>query len=653
MRLRSRSTPLFLWLGALAVLPPIDEPLRAGPGPDPAGQRPAAPGPRADGAGLAVPGPGPAAVDPLHPEGPGTPAADVRPRPVGGRATVHLEAPVGSFNFLIDNSAVTLRLGYELHERLLQYDWESWELEPRLAREVLVEDTVVTADGRRLFGVVEREGDELVVAPAAGSEGLAHRLDGPVRVPAEGSRVLPGTVYTLPLREDVRWHDGHPFDSGDVLFTHRLVANPAVDCDAQRFAFAKLERVEALGPHAVRFVYGEPYCHARLALAGLFVQPAHLLDRSDPDHPDYREGASYDREDEARYLAEHPVNRRWVGLGPYRLTSVSDTLIEAERFEGYFDPARSGYLDAVRWRVIRDDHAAFLALVNGEVDFTARVLPEDYFGELAASDGFRERFHVGLLFTPVMTYTVWNTRRPRFADPGVRLALSMAFDWDAFIAGFYRGLARRVTSEVYPGSPYYDTSIQPVPHDPRRARELLAEDGWYDRDGDGWVDRDGAPFELELLLPAGSVSALAYGQQLARDLEQVGVRVELTIRDWAEFNQRLGGRDFDGAYLAWHMPVESDPEQLWHSRWVGEHTANHGSLADPEVDALIDGQQRELDRDARIALCHRLQRRLHDLQVYSYGVFLPRRLGVSNRLRGIQTFSIEPGYSIRRWYVSD
>lgn len=647
MRRRSRSTlPL-----AVAVLVTLSAPglAQADRGPQ---QEPGAAPP------LAVPGPGPAPVDRDRPGGPGLSASARDPAPVGGRATVHLEARVSSFNFLIDNSAVTARLGYELHERLVQYDWETWELEPRLARRVVIEDSVVAADGRRLEGLVEREGDELVVTPAAELEGLAHSPAAPTRIPAEGARVLPRTVYTLLLREDVRWHDGHPFDSGDVLFTYHLVQNPEVDCDAQRFAFQQLERVDALGPHAVRFVYREPYCHALLALAGLFVQPAHLLDRRDPDHPDRREGVvpgtvDPDPREEARYLREHPLNQHWVGLGPYRLTKVSDTLIEAERFDGYFDPERAGYLEQVRWRVIRDDHAAFLALQNGELDFSARLTPEDYFGEVARSEAFRERFHTGLLFTPVMTYTVWNTRRAPYDDARVRRALTLAFDWPAFIAGHYRGLARQVTSEIYPGSPYYDGELEPLPHDSRLARELLGQAGWYDRDGDGWVDRDGAPFELELLLPAGSQSALAYGQQLARDLELVGIRTELLVRDWADFSERLGGRDFDGAYLAWHMPVESDPEQLWHSRWVGPHTANHGSLDDPEVDGLIDALQRELDRDRRVELFHRLQRRLYDLQVYAYGVFTPRRFAASNRLRGVQTFSIEPGYSIRRWYVED
>ena len=310
-------------------------------------------------------------------------------------------------------------------------------------------------------------------------------------------------------------------------------------------------------------------------------------------------------------------------------------------------------MDRIRWRIIRDDHTAFLALLNGELDFTARLSSSDYFGERVASEEFGERFYTGLFDTPVMSYTAYNLDRPPLDDVRVRRALSMGFDWEAFIDGYYRGLATRVTSEVYPGSPYYDPSVEPIAYDPGGASALLAEAGWYDRDGDGVVDRDGQPLELELLVPGGSATGLAYGQKLREDLARLGVRLELTDPDAAAFFERVWERDFELAHLAWFMPVESDPEQLWHSRWVGTQTGNHTGFADPEVDRLIDALQVELDRDRRIALFHRLHRQVHDQQAYSYGVHVPRKFAASRRVRNLQTFAMEPGYSLRRWYLQE
>jgi peptide/nickel transport system substrate-binding protein len=211
----------------------------------------------------------------------------------------------------------------------------------------------------------------------------------------------------------------------------------------------------------------------------------------------------------------------------------------------------------------------------------------------------------------------------------------------------------RVTSEAFPGSPNYDWGVAALAHDPDGARKLLAEAGWYDRDGDGLVDRDGEPLAIELLFPAGSISSKAYGQKLAEDLARLGVRLTLLPRDMPSFAEELNARDFDAAHLAWFMPVESDPEQLWHSRWVKPGSGNHGSFADSEADRLIDALQVEPDAARRAELFHRLQRLIHERQVYSYGLNVPRRFAASRRLRNLQLFAIEPGYSLRRWYFED
>ena len=53
----------------------------------------------------------------------------------------------------------------------------------------------------------------------------------------------------------------------------------------------------------------------------------------------------------------------------------------------------------------------------------------------------------------------------------------MCFDWDEFIAGYYKGLAFRVGGLQYYGSPNYDKSMPLVPFDLDRASLLLAEAG--------------------------------------------------------------------------------------------------------------------------------------------------------------------------------
>jgi peptide/nickel transport system substrate-binding protein len=544
--------------------------------------------------------PGPVAPDRFHPDGP---AAGEPQR--GGRVTLHIESLPTSLNALIESSNVTLRMVHELHEPLFRPDWETWE-----PRGVLVERW--TSD--------ERE-------------------DG-------------GSVLTLHLRQDVRWHDGHPFDAGDVMFTWRCTKNPHVRCDAYRFLFDKLVHAEREGDYTVRFYLDAPYFNVLNGILYQFtVLPAHLYDLGDPDHPEHDPGAS--DEAQGRHVNEHPLNQDWIGLGPYRLAQRDDQTIEARRFDDYFDPERAGYLDTIRWRLVRGDEGALQAMLEGEIDFTARVPAEDFFGERTRSALFTERYYKGHFYTPSMTYTVWNTTRPQFADARVRRALGMSFDWDEFISSFFKGLGTRVTSEWYEGSPNYDQGIEPLPFDLSAARSLLTEAGWYDRDGDGLIDRDGQAFTFALSTINGSQSSAVYAQRLQENLEELGIAMEIVGRDYPTFAEAVGGRDFDAAHWAWYMPVVSDPEQMWHSRWIGPHTSNHGSLADPVVDGLIEALQVEQDEDERRRLFHELHARLYEHQVYMYGMAFPQKFAVSKRVRNLQNFAIEPGYSIRRWYLAE
>ncbi len=627
----------------------------------------------ADPGAVAKTGPGPVPVDVFHPDRDSalTPA-------YGGRVVVHLSSMPEGLNRAIENSAVSNWMLYELHDRLVLQDWETWELEPSLCERWDTEDQIVLVEGAAarhpgaarigpegkeraiLFGRVTESGDGYDVAPL--SKGNPISAGAKVHVPqADVASVEYGTVFTFYLLDDVHWHDGHPFDADDVFYSWDIYNNPEVDCDEIRFSFDKILAAEVVDKTTIRFFYAIQYFKALEVPGDMCILPRHLYDLTDPDnkkfdaatHSHYASDHQFTTAELGDYVNDNPHNTAWVGLGPYKLTKWDSKFVEAERFSDYHAPEKGGYLDRIAWRHIQNDDSAFLALVNGELDFFARVRSEDYFGEGTASEAFTGSFYKGYFFTGTYGYVGWNTLRPHLKDVAVRKALCHAFNWEEYLQSNYHGLGHRVSGPQNYFGVGYNHDVKPLSYDFDLAEEMLAEAGWYDRDGDGVIDKDGVPLEIEFLYPSGNKASETLGLTLQEAHEKLGIKLEMRNLEWSSFLERMLERSFDAVNLAWVPPLESDPEQLWHSRWGKPElkSSNMCGVMDDYVDELIEKGQKELDEEKRAALWRELHRYIHDeVQPYMFGVNTPRKFAMNRTLRGFQAFKIAPGYSIRRWY---
>ena len=641
-------------------------------------------------AGMPVRGPAP--VDSFHPEGPSS--SDPL---YGGRVIVHQASLPKHMNYATENSSYTRRMLYETHETLLQQDWEEHDMRPSLAEAWSAEDMLVLGAGASaevmalsqlvpvrnegaaegapeqiersvVYGVVTEEDEGWRVTAEAPGNPIA--AVGSIIVPRDAvERVERGTVFHFRLRDGVLWHptEGHPagsqaLDARDVEFSWSIYANPAVDCDEKRFQFEKITGCEVLDDLNLRFFYEGQYAFAEGTIGfSMTILPSHVYDLADPDNVAYEE--EFTLEQQGEFINNHPANMMWVGLGPYRVTAWTDAYVEAERFADeagkslYFDDARAGYVDTIRWRVIEDDETAMNALLNGELDFFERVKSEDYFGARTRSETFTEGFYKGFKYGGSYGYTGWNLFRPQLRDVEVRKAIELVFDFEAYRRENYKGLANRVTGPFPYSSAAYNHDVQARPVDPVQARELLDAAGWYDRDGDGVRDKDGVRLSIALSYPSGNDASKNFGQALQEVLAEE-LQIELTLEqlEWATFLDRIKKRDFDACNLAWVPDLESDPEQLWHSKWGAEdiESSNHSGVQDPVLDELILAGQKELDFEKRQLIWQQMHERIYDEVVpYIFMYNVPRKFAMNKQLRGVQIVAPDPGYVIRRWHYVD
>jgi peptide/nickel transport system substrate-binding protein len=256
----------------------------------------------------------------------------------------------------------------------------------------------------------------------------------------------------------------------------------------------------------------------------------------------------------------------------------------------------------------------------------------------------------------------WNTvrtlaehrtmRRALFTDERVRRALTMAIDRQGIIDGIFYGHGDVANSMVPPFLWAHDPDAgADLRYSPEAARRLLAEAGWEDREGNGVLeDGAGREFRLALLSAPGSADAV---EKIMSDLRRVGVVVEPRM---VELNAMVAiimntARDFDAILTAFATsPFPDVRATLFHCRnrdtgfqWSG--------ICDVELDRLIDTIPEVINRDAAMPLWSAYQRRLAELQPYTF-LYHPHSVrGVSNRLRNVHPDPRSTYAGLDRWWL--
>jgi peptide/nickel transport system substrate-binding protein len=437
---------------------------------------------------------------------------------------------------------------------------------------------------------------------------------------------------TFRLRDGIRWHDGQPFTADDVVFTYATMVHPRTPT-AYKEDFAAVERIEAVDPLTVHVRYRKPYAKA-LQSWGMWMLPRHLLAR-------YVE--------EGR-LREAPQN--WhgpVGTGPYRfheMRSGERIVLVANR--QYYGPGP--YLSRLVYRIIPSQATIFLELKARGVD--AAGLTALQFTRQTEYPAFRKAYRKFRYPANSYTYLGFNLRDPRFADKRVRQAFAHAIDKRQIIDGVRLGLAREATGPYRPGSWVYNPRVRTYPHDPARARALLAEAGWRETNAEGLLVKDGRPFTFTLLTNQGNDERKKVAEIIQASLREIGVGVEIRILEWASFiKEYVKKRRFEAIVLGWGIALDPDQYEIWHSSKTGPDQLNHIGYANPEVDELLERGRSSCHEAERKRYYDRLQEILAEEQPIIFLYFPDALEAVARRVHNIEATPNGIRFNFTEWYV--
>jgi peptide/nickel transport system substrate-binding protein len=446
---------------------------------------------------------------------------------------------------------------------------------------------------------------------------------------AESWKISPdGRKITFHLRRNVKWHDGAPFTSADVMFTYRRMIDPKTPT-AYGDAFKQVRHASAPDPFTFVVEYARPFAPA-LESWGMDILPKHLLEK----YPD---------------ISKSPLNMHPVGTGAYRFVEWrTGEKVVFDANPDYFEG--KPYIARVITRIIPDQATMFLELLSGGVD-TMDLTPPQYARQTDAPK-FRESFNKYKYTASAFTYLGFRLAHPIFGDRRVRQAIAYASDKKALVEGVLLGLGQEATGPYKPGTWAYNPNVRKYPHDPSKARELLAEAGWKAKGEDGVLVKDGRRFEFTVLTNAGNEARSKTAAILQQNLAEVGIRMQIRTVEWAAFiNQFIDKRDFEAVILGWSISPDPDQYVIWHSSMTGPKELNFVGFGNPEVDKLLEEGRSTFDLEKRKKAYFRIQEILAEEQPYVF-LFVPDALPVvQSRFHGIRPALAGISYNFNKWYV--
>lgn len=425
------------------------------------------------------------------------------------------------------------------------------------------------------------------------------------------------TFIQFNLNPKARWHDGKPVTAEDVIFSFNLLQEKGRPPYSRRLWYPGsdgkvmvVESMEKVGDNSVRFTFGEgANRETPLILAMSPILPKHAVDANAFD----------------RTSLEIPV-----GSGPYKIKSIKPgekiTYARDPNYWGKDIPSKIGFdnYDEISVTYFLQDSTLFEAFKKGDVD----IYPEGDSGHWARAYDFpaatngdvvKEVFKPGL--PSGMLGFVFNTRRPIFADPRVREALSLALDFEWINKNLYGGAFKRSQSfwqnsalgaygnaadarelallgpakDQIPAEILAGNYAMPVSDGSgadrkilRQAVTLMAQAG-YTIKGGKMVDAAGKPLVFEVMTQNADQEKMAIAYQ--RALALIGIQMAIRTVDDAQYQARSNSFDYDMIVKAYPSSLSPGAEQ--YNRWNGssrdaQGSFNYAGVADPDIDRMID-----------------------------------------------------------------
>lgn len=453
------------------------------------------------------------------------------------------------------------------------------------------------------------------------------------------------TSIDIYLRNDAKWSDGKTVSAYDVVYSFDIYSDQQVQ-----------SRFYGMFKNFYHFENGEVDLEKTFAVKDSFHliinflpdKVISLFDLAFPVIPKH----IYENINRGE-IQTAEINFNPVTNGAYKLKKWERNqfiILEANRECFLYDDEM---IKEIIFKVTPDYNSALTQLKKGEIDFTEDIRPSDAKQlsnqknlKLASVKG-RQYDYVGWNNIDGKYFSETKKVKPHkfFGDKKVRQALSYAINRKEILSQYllnYGSLCNSPISEIFVNE--FDSSLTGFEYNPDKAKVLLREAGWADKNRNGILEKGNTEFLFTLHIPSGNPLREYAATVIKNNLKQVGIEVKVEKLEFGVLMDGLLNRKLDAWILAWFIPLPNELKSYWYSD-LTQTQLNFAGYQSAEADKIILELEKKHSKEDYIKLMKKFQQIISEDQPVTFLYWFDNIVSYNKRIKNI---TINPFGAIQR-----